>query len=331
MEFYKNTLYLLTDGIFARVDDGTIVIKNKEITVGRVPIRNISSIIVGARCGISSGLIRESGKSNISIVWLNNSGTIANSTLILHDAGVSLRILQHELYKNKDFCLNWSKTIIEQKLNNSITVLKNVDIASKRQENKIQNACTLLEEHIVNLQQTQTVQELLGVEGSAARAYYATYQELYTQEWWLGKRTRRPPEDPVNALLSFGYQRITAEASGALAACGLDPFIGYLHVIRAGRPALALDIIEPLRSILVDCFTLNLIKNEIYNLDDFSKGIGNDFQLNDEARRKWYDHWQLYKAQSFSKNQNGLLVHITAKELLEKMRLETRKIEHGSI
>lgn len=127
---------------------------------------------------------------------------------------------------------------------------------------------------------------LLGNEGAGSAAYFGVFSQLIKCDWPHGfvKRTRRPPTDPVNAMLSYGYVILTSQIASLLASVGFDPYIGYLHSSRYGKPALALDLLEEFRPVIVDSVVLNLLNNRQLGPGDFRQEL-NGFHLNDAAKR----------------------------------------------
>ncbi|RMD59184.1 CRISPR-associated endonuclease Cas1, partial [Candidatus Parcubacteria bacterium] len=132
---------------------------------------------------------------------------------------------------------------------------------------------------------------LLGLEGAGAAQYFRVFPCLIKGEWGFKKRQRRPPRDPVNALLSFGYSLLTNQAASAVNVVGLDPFVGYLHSSQYGKPAMALDIMEPYRPLIVDSTVITLINNGMLTRDDFREQLG-AWQLTKRGRRVFLQKYE---------------------------------------
>jgi len=132
------------------------------------------------------------------------------------------------------------------------------------------------------------IESLLGIEGSAARAYFAAYQSLFEPAWQFAGRNRRPPRDPINALLSLGYTLLSVNLVAALEVVGLDPYLGYFHADDYGRPALALDLEEEFRAPVVDSLVYSLVRHDQIAPDDFTGGSrGGEVWLKEAALRKF--------------------------------------------
>jgi CRISPR-associated protein Cas1 len=125
---------------------------------------------------------------------------------------------------------------------------------------------------------------LLGLEGAGTAHYFGVFQRLLKDDWGFTRRQRRPPRDPVNALLSFGYVLLMNQVASAVSIVGLDPYIGYLHSSQFGKPALALDVMEPFRPLVVDSVVLTLLNNGMLSRRDFKEELG-AWQLTDKGRR----------------------------------------------
>ena len=143
------------------------------------------------------------------------------------------------------------------------------------------------------------VSSVMGIEGETTAAYFRAFEKMLLGELKFTTRSRRPPKDPINALLSLGYTLITNELLSILCAVGFDPYIGFLHGINYGRPSLALDIVEEFRHPVVDHFTLNLINNRILTADDFECREDNGIYLTDDARKTYFIHYEKMITNSF--------------------------------
>ena len=134
---------------------------------------------------------------------------------------------------------------------------------------------------------------LLGCEGAGSAAYFHVFDRLIKCDWEHGfsKRARRPPTDPVNAMLSYGYTILTGQVASALAAVGFDPYIGYLHSSRYGKPALALDLMEEFRPLIVDSVVLNLLNNRQLEAKDFVSEL-NSYRMTDTTKRLFLEKFE---------------------------------------
>ncbi len=163
-----------------------------------------------------------------------------------------------------------------------------------REDAEIKNAVEILKDGIDKVFQAQSIEEAVGIEGNCARAYFSVFQKLITNQkvpFTFVLRTKRPPLDPVNAVLSFVYTLATSEYAAALETAGLDSYIGFCHALRSGRSSLACDLVEEARCI-AERFVLTLLNLQIIGEDDFEKQISGAVWLNAEGRKKVLGRWQ---------------------------------------
>jgi CRISP-associated protein Cas1 len=288
-----NTLYLTTEGTYGKLDHETVIISVDKKNVGYVPLLKLQQIVVGGASSISTGLIRKAGEIGIGIVWLTRNGTYANSTSGLWGGGVQLRLAHHAKAINEEQRLLFSKRIITQKLERSATTIR---VWQKNRLNTdyqhLQKVYNIITEHQNKVSDALTIEHVMGLEGNAARSYFSAFDIMVSADWWHGVRTTRPPLDPMNALLSFGYTLLRSEIETALATVGLDSYMGLMHIVRAGRPALALDIMELYRSSRVDSLVIKMINNQQLKINDFEQGIGGDILMTEQARKKFIHLWE---------------------------------------
>jgi CRISPR-associated protein Cas1 len=150
----------------------------------------------------------------------------------------------------------------------------------------------LIEQTLDRLERNQTVNSLMGAEGIATATYFRCFGQMFRKELTFQERSRRPPKDPVNAILSLGYTMITNEILGLVIAHGLDPYIGFLHGVVYGRPSLALDLVEEFRHPVIDRFSLHLFNNKILSADDFRKVEQDGIYLTSEGIKKYFQQYE---------------------------------------
>lgn len=200
------------------------------------------------------------------------------------------RVAQYRLSLDADFCLRFSRAIVESKLNAQAAFL------AERRDVELQSRYLLtislrrLDGAIAAVDAQTSVASLRGLEGAGAAAYFEGFSDLLPARLKFHSRNRRPPKDPVNAVLSLGYTLLHAEAVLALYGAGLDPFIGFYHTLDFGRESLACDVVEPLR-VEVDRHTLMLFRTEKLRVDDFSQTDGACL-LGKAGRTRFYAEWE---------------------------------------
>jgi CRISPR-associated protein Cas1 len=186
-----------------------------------------------------------------------------------------------------------------------------------------------LAQYLQRLETVRPVDELRGIEGEAAASYFAAFPQLITvsdEAFTFSGRNRRPPTDPVNALLSFVYTLLVHDCRSALEGVGLDPCVGFLHTDRPGRPSLALDLMEEFRAFLADRLVLSLINRRQIKPKDFNDSAGGAVTMTDDARKTLLATWQKRKQEEIThpylgeKCKVGLIPHLQAQLLARHLR-----------
>ena len=258
--------------------------------VGTVPLAPLARIFLRGDVTLQSSLLGKLGERGIGVVVL--SGRKAEPSLLLgrphHDA--ARRIAQYRRSTEDAFCLGFARAVVAAKLRAQAAFLAE----SREQEPQSRYVLTLclrrLDSAIAAVDGAHSAASLRGIEGNGAAAYFEGYGDLMPERLHFRTRNRRPPKDPVNAVLSLGYTLLHAEGVLALYGSGLDPFIGFFHALDFGRESLACDIVEPLR-VEVDRHVLRLFRRERLRPDDFSTVDGGCF-LGKAGRARFYAEWE---------------------------------------
>jgi CRISPR-associated protein Cas1 len=328
MRKLQNTLYVSSQCGLS-VEGENIILTSDGKVLGRVPLHNLDSIYCFNRVYITSPLMAKCGKYQIDINLFSVTGKLESRIVSPQHGNVLLRIEQASLAEEKR--LSIAKNMIFAKLYNSKWVLERCcrDHSLSIDIDKVKNASLQISLMAKETRKAQSHDQLRGLEGKAAAAYFKVFDELIInqkEDFSFSGRSRRPPMDRINALLSFIYSMLTTQLSGACEAVGLDPFVGVNHVLRPGRPALALDLIEELRPSLADRFCLTLInQKQIQSSDFIIKENGSCF-LTDDGRKKVLNAWQQRKQQELKhpyleeKIPWGLVPYIQAKLLASVIR-----------
>lgn len=284
------SLYVDRRGVTLKADGEALVFYENGERVGTVPLAPLSRVFLRGDVTLSSSLLGKLGERGIGVVVL--SGRKAEPTMLLgrphNDA--ARRVAQYRLSLDADFCLRFSRAIVEAKLNAQAAFL------TERRDVELQSRYLLtlslrkLDGAIAAVDAQTSAASLRGLEGAGAAAYFEGFSDLLPARLKFHNRNRRPPKDPVNAVLSLGYTLLHAEAVLALYGAGLDPFIGFYHAMDFGRESLACDVVEPLR-VEVDRHTLMLFRTEKLRPDDFSQTDGACL-LGKAGRTRFYAEWE---------------------------------------
>ena len=193
-----------------------------------------------------------------------------------------LRQKQFKRYEDDPFRLRVAQAVVEGKLRNMRTLLMRL---ARRRKVDVGAVAHRLRRSIQQVGQATNAESLRGIEGAGTAAYFGALGSFFPEEFAFKGRNRRPPKDPANALLSFGYALLGNSVEGAIYTAGLDPYLGFLHVVDYGRPSLALDLMEEFRPVLVDALVLDLVNHNRVQSEDFEARDGGVF-LQGEGRKR---------------------------------------------
>lgn len=324
-----NTLYVQTQGSYLRLDHETVVVEQEGEKVLQVPLHHIGSIVLFGNVLLSPFLLAKCTSLGISVIWYDTYGRFVARATGKTSGNVLLRRAQHELLNDEERVLKLASRFVIGKLRNCRSVLQRAVRDYPESRAVLEDAIQQLERSIREAERQKTLNGLRGVEGFASSVYFEAFTALLRADdefFAFELRTRRPPRDPINACLSFAYSILTQDCISALEGVGLDPQIGYLHTLRPGRPALALDLIEEFRAYLADRFILTLINRRQLTKDDFDFRPGGAVLLNEKGRRTFLGAYQKRKQEEIQhpllqqKVPIGLLLHVHARLLARYLR-----------
>ena len=294
-----NTLYVTNENYYLASQGENILIKEEGRTVRRFPIHILEGIVCFNYTGASPGIIRLCNENNISITYLTPNGRFCGKYIGLTNGNVLLRRTQYRL-SDSDDSLQIAKRCIEAKLINSRKVYLRLarDHADRVDSNKVKQLTDYLYKQVLIIAKADNKDQLRGIEGDAARSYFQLFDELILhqkEDFRFVMRSKRPPLNRVNAMLSFLYSMLTYEVQSALETVGLDSYVGFFHTDRPGRASLALDLIEELRAYMVDRFVITMINRKQISKTDFEVKENEAVYLNDKGREKILTQWQKRK------------------------------------
>jgi CRISPR-associated protein Cas1 len=300
-----NTFYVTLPEAYLSLDGENIVVKQDGDEVRRVPLHNLESIVTFGRQGASPALMRKCADTGISLAFLTEHGRFQASISGEERGNVILRRTQYRYADDETKILGIVKNILVGKLHNGRWVLERTlrDHSLRVDAEKIKNAARFIADTTLSILGAADYNRLLGLEGEAAMRYFSVFDEIILNNkdaFFFHKRSRRPPLDNVNALLSFVYTLLSNDVSAALSGVGLDPFVGFLHRDRPGRRSLALDIMEELRAPLADRFVLTLINNRQLIGSDFIQKESGAVLLTENARKTLLTAWQTRKQETIA-------------------------------
>lgn len=326
-----NTLYVQTQGAVLHIDHDTVKIEVEREMKLRLPLMRLSGIVVFGRVTVTPFLIQRCAEDGRSLVWLDRNGRFKARVEGPARGNVLLRRAQHLALSDKQRALTIARQIVAAKLQNSRQVLLRSarEAATEQARLALSDAAARIADILGQLGAARSLDELRGFEGDAARTYFGVfgYHVRADQEAFaMDGRTRRPPRDRVNAVLSFLYALLRAECTAGLESVGLDPQVGFLHALRPGRPALALDLMEEFRPIIADRLALTLINRKQLQADHFVDLPGGAVHLSDDGRKVVLQAYQQRKEDEVShrmldqKLPIGLVPYIQARLLARHLR-----------
>jgi CRISPR-associated protein Cas1 len=295
-----NVLYITTPEAHLGKEGENVLVLMGEETKFRIPIHNLEGIVCFGYTGASPALMHLCAERNVALSFLTENGKFLARVTGPVNGNVLLRRRQYRLTDDPEGAAQLAKSFILGKIFNCKCVLQRF-----LRDHEDNDGATAIQASVSNLQlQLQRaagcggLEFLRGVEGEAARRYYGVFDNLIVEskaEFQFSGRSRRPPRDPVNAVLSFLYTMLAHDCTAALETVGLDPQVGFLHRERPGRPSLALDLMEELRPYLVDRLTLTLINNRQIDSKAFTFKESGGVLMNDELRKNIITIWQKRK------------------------------------
>lgn len=292
-----NTLYVLTEDTYLSLENDNVVISQGNIALRRFPLNILEQILYFGYKGASPALMGECAKRNLSLCFYNPYGKFLARVSGKNYGNVLLRKKQYRVSDDEiESCL-LARNFIIGKIFNSRSVLER----AKRDHGLSLdvNALTQTSSELLSLAKASRncndLEVLRGLEGEAASLYFAQFDELILQNkdfFSFDRRSKRPPLDAVNAMLSFAYTLLANDCAAALEGVGLDPYVGFLHRDRPGRISLALDLMEEFRSVYADRFVLTMINNRMVTRKSFNVQENGVVLLTDAARKAFLSAWQ---------------------------------------
>ncbi len=285
-----NTLYVTTPDSYLHLDNQTLCLRLEDKPAARMPLHHLQSVVCFGRINFSTPLIHHLADVGISFVMLDENGRFKARIEGPISGNVLLRKAQFRQLDNASFGLQIAKGFVAGKIRNTRQLL----LRAARETQNLEDRTVLVagSNHLASslrrIRAMETLDQLRGVEGDAAQVYFSCFNHLIRSEsrkvFTFEGRNRRPPRDPTNALLSFFYAMLMNDCRSAIEATGLDPQVGFLHVLRPGKAALALDLMEEFRHI-AERLTLSLINRGQLKKGDFDFCEGGAVLLKGEGRK----------------------------------------------
>lgn len=251
-----------------------------------VPLFDVSRAVFAGRVNANLGVLHKLLGNNTPVTLVTGRGKLLGTVQPPHNGSALLRLRQYELANNDTFALSVAEILVHCKIRNSRRVLQRLSANRKEKTEQTQEVCDRLKKLSDKTASVSTLDELRGLEGMASAIYFKALGQFFPEDVPFPHRSRRPPCDAANALLSWTYTIVTSEIITAVCGAGLDPCLGYLHGISYGRPSLALDILEPYRAPLCDLLVLHILNHRILKAGDFEHSTEDGGVLLKQDRHK---------------------------------------------
>ncbi len=305
MKHLLNTLYILSEDIYLSLDGENVVASRGKQAVARYPLHTLQDIVTFSYTGASPALMGGCAQHQIGLAFCTPRGKFLARVCGESQGNVLLRRSQYRLADDPVQSCQVSRTMIFGKLFNSRWSIERTrrDHGLRTDGEKLASASRQIYELLPQVKASASPEELRGLEGVGASAYFGVLDEMILgdkEAFFFHGRSRRPPLDPVNAMLSFAYSLLAGICASALESVGLDSYVGFLHRDRPGRTSLALDLMEELRPCMADRFVLTLINNRMLKPSDFLYMESGAVLLNEDGRKAFLKHWQEKKKETLT-------------------------------
>jgi len=290
MKRLLNTLFVTTQGAYLAKNGETVVVRVDGDTKARFPIHNLGGIVCFGNVGCSPFLMGHCAENQVGITFLSEHGRFLAKAVGKTSGNVLLRREQYRRTDDEESAAAIARNMVSAKVANCRTVLTRAirDHEAKIDVETVRSAATTLARVARETLTETSLARLRGLEGDAAKTYFSVFSELVTsneRKFAFAARSRRPPLDPMNALLSFLYVLLAHDVESALESVGLDPQVGFLHRERPGRASLALDVMEELRPVIADRLALTLVNRQQVKPNGFTVQDGGAVLMDDATRR----------------------------------------------
>ncbi len=329
MKKLLNTLYVTSNGAYLSKDGETVRVSIQQETKLRIPIHNIESIVCFGNVSCSPYLMGFCGKNKVGISFLTEYGKFLARVCGPVSGNVLLRREQYRKADDKNVSADVARSIIAAKVANSRVILLRAARDKPEISASLQKALLKLRRLLKELTEPITLERARGIEGIAAREYFNVFDNLIIcqkKDFYFRERTRRPPLDNINALISFLYTILMHDIISALETVGIDPAVGFLHRDRPGRPGMALDLLEELRPYIADRLALSLVNRKQLQRNDFKTTESGAVIMTDKARKNLLAAYQKRKQDKIThpylneKINLGLLPHVQSLLLARFLR-----------
>lgn len=297
MKELLNTLYVTSEDIYLTLDGENVVANRQQEKIARYPLHTLFQIVTFAYAGASPALMGACVERDIGLVFCTPRGRFLARASGESSGNVLLRRTQYRLADSPFSSCEIARNMVFGKVYNSRWSIERTcrDHADRIDVDKLKSASQKLKQLLPLIKAEERLDSLRGLEGSGASIYFSVYDDMILnnkKDFFFHKRSRRPPLDCINALLSFCYSLLVNDYASALESVGLDAYVGFAHRDRPGRKSLSLDLMEELRPVAADRFVLTMVNNQTISAEMFDKRENGSVLLSNDGRAVFLKHWQ---------------------------------------
>lgn len=305
MKHLLNTLFVTSEDVYLSLDGENVVVNREKSQIARYPLHTLQNIISFAHAGASPALMGACAERGVGLTFCTPRGRFLARTTGMTAGNVFLRRRQYRLADDEVLSCRIARSMIFGKLYNTRWSLKRTlrDHGPRVDESAFRRTVEDMKALLPQVMEAEDSAALRGLEGVCAKAYFSVFDGMILRDkeaFRFSGRTRRPPLDNTNAMLSFAYSLLANDCAYALESVGLDAYVGFLHQDRPGRKSLALDLMEELRPCVADRFVLTSINNRVISPEDFERSDNGAVRMSDTARRKFLKAWQERKQETIT-------------------------------
>lgn len=331
MKQHLNTLFVSTQGAYLSKQGEAVCVRVDQEVRLRIPLHNIGGIACFGNVSCSPALMGGCAEAGVAITFFTESGRFLAAVQGFTSGNVLLRREQYRRADDAAATAAIAGNVVSAKIANARTVLLRAlrDYPESDGRDELRKVAARMAQCVSQAQKCTDTNVIRGIEGESAAIYFGVFSHLITtqrESFRFNTRTRRPPLDPLNALLSFLYSMLSHDARSACEGVGLDSAVGFLHRDRPGRPGLALDLMEEFRPFIVDRLVLSLINRQQVKPDGFIKADAGGIMMNDATRKAVITAYQERKQDTIRHPflgedvTVGLLIHLQARLLARHLR-----------
>lgn len=305
MRHLLNTLFVTSEDAWLSLDGENVVVNREKTAVARFPLHTLQGIICFSYAGASPALMGACAERDVALSFCSPRGKFLARSTGPSRGNVLLRRAQYRAADDPAESCRIARCMIFGKVYNARWSIERTrrDHRPRIDEARFQAASGSLRELLPRILDAEDSEALRGLEGAAATEYFRLLDDMLLREkeaFFFRGRSRRPPLDNVNAMLSFAYSLLAHDCASALESVGLDAYVGFLHRDRPGRTSLALDLMEELRPCMADRFVLTAVNNRIVSPEDFIREESGAVRLTEEGRRSFLKQWQMRKQETIT-------------------------------